>query len=187
MTMVLEAAPLASARPAPPASARPALPASARPALPASALRLAAAARRALGEADQARAVGERYAAAPLPALRAAAAVLAADARPEVERPMRRGRPTSVWTLLVRVAPELAEWASFFAAGAGKRVAAQSGLRGAVSAREADDLVRDAGLFLDLVADRLGVSPVRQAMLPLGMSSVYPTNNTARPQGKPYG
>lgn len=137
------------------------------------------AARRALGEAEQARDPGERYAAAHLAALRAAAAVLAADARPDVDRPMRRGRPTSVWTLLVRIAPELSEWASFFAAGADKRIAAQAGMRGAVSVREADDLMRDAGLFSDLVATRLGLPPVRQAMLPLGMAAAYPANSAA--------
>lgn len=149
-----------------------------RSAVPASALRLAVAARRALGEAEQARDAGERYAEAHLSALRAAAAVLAAEARPEVERPSRRARPTSVWTLLVRVAPELAEWAEFFAAGADKRIAAQAGLRGAVSMREADDLVRDAGTFLDLVTARLGLPPARQAMLPLGLPSVYPANSS---------
>lgn len=139
-----------------------------RPTVPAAALRLAVAARRALGEAEQARDTGERYAAAHLSALRAAAAVLAAAARPDGANPGRRGRPTSVWTLLMRVAPELGEWAGFFAAGADKRIAAQAGMRGAVTVREADDLVRDAGLFLDLVAARLGLPPVRQAMLPLG-------------------
>ncbi|HVS68949.1 MAG TPA: SAV_6107 family HEPN domain-containing protein [Mycobacteriales bacterium] len=159
--------------------------------VPASALRLAVAARRALGEAEQAREVGERYAEAHLAALRAAAAVLAAEARPEVDRPLRRGRPTSVWTLLVRVAPELAEWAAFFAAGADKRVAAQAGMRGAVTAREADDLVRDAGLFLDLVAARLGLPAVRQTMLPLevavaGPAPVYPANPATSRQAKPY-
>ncbi|HWC35750.1 MAG TPA: SAV_6107 family HEPN domain-containing protein [Mycobacteriales bacterium] len=141
--------------------------------VPASALRLGIAARRALAEAEQTRDVGERYAAAHLAALRAAAAVLAAEARPEGARPTRRTRPTSVWTLLTRVAPELGEWAAFFAAGADKRIAAQAGLRGAVTAREADDLLRDASSFLELVAVRLGLPPRRQPMLPL---AVYPAN-----------
>jgi hypothetical protein len=149
--------------------------------VPAGALRLAVAARRALGEAEQARDAAERYAEAHLSALRAAAAVLAAEARPEADRPGRRNRPTSVWTLLVRVAPEYSEWAEFFAAGADKRVAAQSGMRGAVTQREADDLVRDAGAFLDLVAARLGLPPTRQAMLPLGLTAVYPPTGEPRP------
>jgi SAV_6107-like HEPN len=147
-----------------------------RPLVAASALRLVVAARRALGEAEQATDVGERYAAAHLSALRAAAGVLAADARPESMRPLRRGRPTSVWTLLERLAPDLNEWAAYFAAGADKRIAAQAGMRGAVTSREADDLVRDAGLFLDIVAGRLGVPQMGQAMLPLGMAPVYPVS-----------
>lgn len=142
--------------------------------LPASALRLVMASRRALGEAEQATDVGERYASAHLAALRAAAAVLAADARPEPERSLRRSRPTSVWTLLERIAPELGEWAAYFAAGADRRIAAQAGLRGAVSPRQADDLVRDAALFLELVTARLGLPPTWQTALPLGMSPVYP-------------
>jgi hypothetical protein len=137
------------------------------------------AARRALGESEQSTDVGERYAAAHLAALRAAAAILAADARPESEHPMRRGRPTSVWTLLERVAPELTEWAGYFAAGADRRIAAQAGLRGAVSPRQADDLMRDSGLFLDLVAARLGMPHAGQAMLPLGMSPAYPVAGNA--------
>jgi hypothetical protein len=150
-----------------------------RSTIPASALRLVVAARHALSEAEQAVDGGERYAAAHLAALRAAAAVLAADARPEADRPLRRGRPTSVWTLLERVAPELGEWAAYFAAGADRRAAAQAGLRDAVTTRQADDLVRDAGLFLDLVAARLGLPPAGQAMLPLGMSPVYPVTGDA--------
>jgi hypothetical protein len=59
--------------------------------------------------------------------------------------------------LLAEVAPELGEWAQFFAAGAGKRAAAEAGLRGAVTEREADDLVRDAEAFLARVARLLGV------------------------------
>ncbi len=149
-------------------------------AVPAAALKLAVAARRALGEAEQARDPGERYAEAHLAALRAAAAILAAEARPDVDRSVRRGRPTSVWTLLLRVAPELTEWATFFAAGADKRVAAQAGMRGAVTVREADDLVRDAGLFLELVGGRLGLPAARQAALPLGIARVYPAHGETR-------
>jgi HAD superfamily hydrolase (TIGR01490 family) len=40
---------------------------------------------------------------------------------------------------------------AFFAAGAGKRAAAEAGLTRAVSGREADDLLRDAQTFLALV------------------------------------
>jgi hypothetical protein len=99
-----------------------------------------------------------RYAHAHLAALRAAAAVLAARARPR----RRGGGVRSVWVLLAEVAPELGEWAVFFAAGAGKRAAAEAGLPGAVTEREADDLLRDAQTFLALVARSLGatVQPV---------------------------
>ena len=77
----------------------------------------------------------------------------------------RRKRPQSVWELLPRVEPTLCEWAAFFAAGAGKRAAAEAGLPRAVSLREADDLLRDAEIFVSLVESALGVSA--QPLLPL--------------------
>lgn len=119
-------------------------------------------ARHGLLEAAGATTAAERYAAAHLAALRAAAAVLACRARPA--GPVRRSRPTSAWVLLGAVAPELAEWAEFFAAGARKRAAAEAGVTGAVSAREADDLLREAEQFLLLVECALGRSaqPVLQ-------------------------
>jgi hypothetical protein len=109
-------------------------------------------ARHGLAVAATSRGTGERYAAAHLAALRAAAAVLASRARPSG----RRGGPRSVWAVLPLVAPELGEWAAFFAAGAGKRAAAEAGLGGVVTAREADDLLRDAGSFVALVESALG-------------------------------
>jgi hypothetical protein len=106
---------------------------------------------------------GGRYAAAHLAALRAAAAVVAA--RPAPGAVPRRKIPRSVWELLPRVEPALAEWAAFFAAGARKRAAAEAGLPRAVSAREADDLLRDAETFLTLAEEALGMPG--QATLPL--------------------
>jgi len=97
----------------------------------------------------------DRYAAAHLAALRTAAAVLAA--RAEQEPPGRR-RPRNAWVLLAQVAPELAEWAAFFAAGAGKRAAAEAGITGSVTTREADDLLRDAEIFLSAVTRMLGLA-----------------------------
>jgi hypothetical protein len=97
---------------------------------------------------------GLRYATAHLAALRAAAAVLAARARPVQGR--RRGRPATVWMLLAAVAPELNEWAQFFSAGAPKRAAAEAGIPRVVTSREADDLVRDAERFLSVVETTLG-------------------------------
>ena len=116
---------------------------------------LLAIARRGLAEAAQTPADGLRYATAHLAALRAAAAVLAALARPQ---PGRRNRVTSVWTLLAGVAPELSEWASFFAAGASKRAAAEAGIPRAVTTREADDLIRAAEQWIEVVAVSLGLS-----------------------------
>ena len=109
-------------------------------------------ARRGLTEAARTTAPGERYALAHLAALRAAAAVLACRTRPA---PPRRSRPRPAWALLAEVAPELREWAEFFAAGAAKRAAAEAGLAGVVSPREADDLLRDAQSFLALVETTL--------------------------------
>lgn len=110
---------------------------------------------------------GVRYAMAHLAALRAAAAVLARRARPAT----RHRRPTSVWALLPTVAPELTEWAAFFSAGARKRAAAEAGLPRAVNGREADDLVRDAEIFLstvELLLDR-GAQPA----LPIPAGSAH--------------
>jgi hypothetical protein len=129
--------------------------------VPAASVDLLAVARHGLAEAATARTAAERYTAAHLSALRAAAAVLAARARPATAR---RG-PRSVWVVLPQVAPELGEWAAFFAAGAGKRAAAEAGLPGAATVREADDLLRDAASFLALVEATLGIP--HQSAFPL--------------------
>ena len=143
--------------PAPPAAVvTPAQPVPARPAaaVPVASRDLLAGAARELLAAGSTDDTGLRYARAHLAALRAAAAVLAARARP---RGKRSARLRSAWVLLAEVAPELGEWAQFFAAGAAKRAAAEAGLRGVVSEREADDLVRDSEAFLARVARLLGV------------------------------
>src|SRR5919107_5150236 len=84
--------------------------------------------------------IGMRYAHAHVAALRATAALLAARAQPTA-RGARRGRPVqrNAWVLLAEVAPEFAEWATFFASGAAKRAAAEAGSARAVTDREADD------------------------------------------------
>ncbi|HET7432356.1 MAG TPA: SAV_6107 family HEPN domain-containing protein [Nocardioides sp.] len=110
-----------------------------------------------LQEAITAPDVPTRYACAHVAALRAAAALLATRAHPAPTR--RRTRQKNAWVLLEEVAPELGEWARFFAAGAGKRAAAEAGSTRAVSEREADDLVRDADRFLALVEQSLGLVP----------------------------
>src|SRR5918912_290618 len=111
-----------------------------RPPVGSAALELVELARHGLAEAEAAVSPAERYIAAHLAALRAAAAVLAVRARPLRSR---RGGPRSVWELLPQVAPELTEWAAFFATGAPKRAAAEAGVTRIVSPRAADDLVRD--------------------------------------------
>ena len=120
-------------------------------------------ARQGLVNAVEETSAGGRYVAAHLAALRAAAAVVAA--RPAPGTASRRKAPRSVWELLPRVEPALAEWAAFFAAGAAKRGAAEAGLPGAVSTCEADDLLRDAETFLSLAEEALGLPA--QALLPL--------------------
>jgi hypothetical protein len=109
-----------------------------------------------LREAITATEVTTRYACAHVAALRAAAALLAAKAHPQ---PAARRRQKNAWVLLAEVAPELAEWAAFFAAGAAKRAAAEAGSTRAVTEREADDLVRDADRFLAVVEQTLGLAP----------------------------
>ncbi|MGH3489094.1 MAG: SAV_6107 family HEPN domain-containing protein [Actinopolymorphaceae bacterium] len=115
-------------------------------------------ARASLAEAELAGTAGERYVAAHVAALRAAAAVLAGRSRPTGRRGQR-----DAWSMLARVTPELGEWAAFFAAGAGKRAAAEAGLRQAVTDREAADLVRDAERFLAAV-ERLLELPHQPAL-----------------------
>jgi hypothetical protein len=112
-----------------------------------------------LREAVVAPDVPTRYACAHVAALRAAAALLAARARPAGSPAGRRRPQKNAWVLLSEVAPELAEWATFFAAGAAKRAAAEAGSTRAVTEREADDLVRDADRFLAVVEQVLGLVP----------------------------
>lgn len=96
-----------------------------------------------------------RYAHAHGAALRAAAAFLAARTLPTTGRKRQR----SAWVLLSEVAPELGDWAVFFAAGATKRAAAEAGSTRAVDAGEADDLVRDSDRFLAVIEHALGLTP----------------------------
>jgi hypothetical protein len=110
--------------------------------------------RRCLAESTHERMPIRRFALAHLAALRAAAAVLGVRSRPTSQP---ANRPRNAWVLLAKVAPEFAEWASFFAAGAGKRAAAEAGLVHAVTEREADDLLRDATRFVDLCESSIGV------------------------------
>jgi hypothetical protein len=125
-------------------------------------LALLQSARQGLAAAEDDPSAGGRYVGAHLAALRAAAAIVAARSEPSAGR---RRRPQSVWELLPRVEPQLSEWAAFFAAGAGKRAAAEAGLTRAVTAREADELLQDASAFVSLAGSALGVP--EQQPLPL--------------------
>ncbi len=132
--------------------------------------------RHSLLEACQTREIAERHLQAQLGALRAAAALVAARTTADT-----RTGPRSLWELLPCVAPELAEWAGFFELVSARRIriaTAGPGAGGQVSAREADDLLRQAELFLDLVCRTLGL-PVQpsahdEVLVPTAVSAPAP-------------
>ncbi len=128
-------------------------------AAPPAALDLLAKAHRGLAEAAELPRPNERYASGQLAALRTAAAVLAARGRPEPVGPRRRPRIRSAWEVLPEIAPELAEWSALCASGAARRARAEAGIADAASARDADDLLRAAGMFLRLVERLLALRP----------------------------
>jgi hypothetical protein len=113
-------------------------------------------------QACAARSPAERYVAAHLAALRAAAAILAVRGRPGT-----RGGPRSVWEVLPRLAPQLEEWAAFFAATATRRAAVEVGRGGVITSRDADDLLRDAENFRQIIETDLGVP--RRPVLPVAL------------------
>lgn len=131
------------------APASPALTAATRPPLrdASSALDLLDRSRQSLLTACQSAVVTERFIQAQLGALRAAAALVAA--RPTTWRPQG---PHSLWELLPTVAPELSEWADFF-----EVTTPRPRTSPAITSREADDLLRQAETFLDLVCRSLGL------------------------------
>ena len=128
-----------------------------RPPVPTAAEMLLTRSREDLLQAALARSASERFVTAHLAALRAAAAVLATRARPSP-----RGGPRSVWEVLPRIAPEMGEWAAFFAATASRRAAVEAG-RETVTPRVADDLLRDADTFHHIVEAHLGL-PYQQVL-----------------------
>jgi len=119
--------------------------------VPAAAAALIAQARTAWAEAALESSITEKYRAAHIAALRGAAALLAARARPST---VPKHRPTSAWVLLEQVAPELAEWSVYFTDSARRRAAIEAGARSVVTERDADDLVRAAGDFISII-DRM--------------------------------
>lgn len=117
---------------------------------------LLSAAAESLASAHWARTVHGRSAGTRLAVLRAAAAVLAVRGR---RRPLTSG-PVDVWSLLPQVAPELTEWADFFAVV----LPAGGHPGGAATVREVDDLLRQGEEFVQLVAGILGLPPVPVAV-----------------------
>jgi len=145
---------------------------------------------RALCEAITTSEVTLRYAHAHVAALRATAALLAARAHPAPIGGRRRGQQKNAWVLLAEVAPELSEWAAFFASGAAKRAAAEAGSRRAVTEREADDLVREADRFLGLVEQSLGLAkhvPFQEFLPTALQESTALQENTAPQEGAATG
>ncbi|TWP37059.1 hypothetical protein FGL98_07820 [Leekyejoonella antrihumi] len=134
------------------------------PAVAATVLGLVDRARDGLLQACHVAAAAERYELAHLAALRAAAALLAGREGADVSR----SGPRNVWAAVPVVAPELAEWAEFFAETSRRRQAVERG-SATVSTREADDLVRQCETFLELVLAALGLpmrAPVATCVIP---------------------
>ena len=101
-----------------------------------------------------------RHRAAQVAALRAAAAVVAAHAR---GRHQSQAGPVSLWDVLSRTAPELAEWAGHFAQVTRRMPLVESG-RVRVTVRQADDLLRDAETFLARAELVVGLPPRLEPM-----------------------
>lgn len=122
-------------------------------------------ARSTLVSAHRSETTNDRYVNAHLAALRSAAAVVSArTSRPAGRRPapMR-----DTWTVLASLAPELTEWADYFALCGARRGALEAGQ--VASPREADDLLRDSETFHGLVLGALGL-PFESGSAHLGLA-----------------
>lgn len=148
---------------------QPQLPFPVRPPAAPAAVALLREARHGLAEAEQATDPIAKFVTSYLAALRAGAAVLAARGRPH----RGRARPASVWVLLEASAPELSEWAAFFAAHSAARAAAQAGVTRRITAESAAELCRQAARFLAVADQVVHPRPVRQCSTP-------PTRGKAR-------
>ena len=105
--------------------------------------------------------VPERFRLAYIAAVRGAAAVLAA--RPYKQTRRRGSR--SAWALLVAAAPELSAWAEYFSGHSAMRSAIEAGVSSSVTLVEAGQLLREAGRFLDVVEEVIGMnSAISQAV-----------------------
>ncbi|KGN33209.1 chromosome partition protein smc [Knoellia sinensis KCTC 19936] len=106
--------------------------------------------RQCLAEAYAAEFATARYVTSQDAAMRAAAALVAGHSRGG------RSRRQDLWPLLAARAPELGEWADFFALAAVRRREVEAhAVR--VSVREADDLLRAAETFVGLAGTTLGM------------------------------
>ena len=124
----------------------------------ASALELVERSRADLLQACHSRGIAQRYQHSQLAAMRAAAALVSARAVPTGQ-----AGPRSLWDLLPSVAPELTEWAGFFAAVTSRHPS----LAGSVPAV----LLRQAETFVELVCRALGLpmAPVHgDVLVPTG-------------------
>ena len=101
----------------------------------------------------------ERFLHAHLAALRAGAALVEAHAVASGPRRGRRGRPLSVWELVVAAEPALGRSASAFADAASLRAAVETGRRD-VSDERADLALTAAEQFQDEVREILACGPV---------------------------
>jgi hypothetical protein len=111
-----------------------------------------------LGDAAAAASVPERFRLAHLAALRAAAALFAAAARPaRGHRRLGRSGPINAWTLVRSVAPELTRHADYFAASAALRSAVEAGAVSAVTAIDAARELAAAARFLADVEESVGL------------------------------
>jgi hypothetical protein len=122
------------------------LPIELRPPVPAAASALLLRARHGLDEADREAEPATRFVAAYLSALRAAAAILAAQGRPH----RGRARPESAWVLLEAAVPDLGPWATYFAANSATRAAAQAGITRRITDGTARELLGRATEFVAL-------------------------------------
>jgi hypothetical protein len=119
------------------------------------ALKLVESARQKLAAGKRDTSAVDRYVAAYMAALRAAAAVIAA--KPKQGDLGRRRRPQNIWELLPRAEPALGRWAAHFSAVAAARGPVRFGRIWPVSRRQADMLFGDAEAFVSLAEDALSV------------------------------
>lgn len=103
----------------------------------------------------------DRYLAAQHAAGQVAAVVI--GSRGSRPGPQRR----NVWQVVVDIAPDLGEWAGYFHALQGKREAVLAGATSLVTSREADDLIRDAYMFAEVVERRLAGSRAERRAPPV--------------------